>query len=139
MWVIKSQDHCSLKTSSSSFPYNWDNVIYVPKKIDSIINFKDSKCDLYTMEYISQLTIHCWKGLINCVLNCTNFPEGGGVDICSRQTVHHVDSDTENLVLVLIKKGKKKFTSPISDYKFLSSSKPLKIGPKDCVFSNHTY
>ena len=32
------------KIISSSFPYNWYNVIHVIKKINSIINFKESKC-----------------------------------------------------------------------------------------------
>ena len=87
------------KMSSSSFPYNWDKVIDVLSKIDSIINYKDSKCDLQTMEYISQSPINSSKVLLNCVINCTNFPEKEAIDICSRKTVHHLDSNTKNWCL----------------------------------------
>ena len=38
-----------IQMSSSSFTYNWDNVIHVMKKIYSIIHFKYTKCVLYTM------------------------------------------------------------------------------------------
>ena len=81
--------------SSSSFPYNWDNVIHVIKKINSIINYKESKCDLYTMEYISQSPIRCSKVNLKYVLNCTNFPENNPMDICSRQTVHKLNTETK--------------------------------------------
>ena len=60
--------------SSSSFPYNWENVIQVTKKHYSIINFKESNCDLYTIDYISQSPIHCSKVDLKCVLKSTNFP-----------------------------------------------------------------
>ena len=62
------------KTISSSFIYNRDNVIHVIKKINSIRNYKESKCDLYNMAYISQSAIHCSKGNLKCVLNYYNFP-----------------------------------------------------------------
>ena len=41
----------------------------------SIIDFKESKCDLNTMDYISQSPIHYSKGNCECVLKCTKFPE----------------------------------------------------------------
>ena len=40
----------------------------------SIINFKESKCDLYTMDCISQSPTHCSKVNIECVLKCTKCP-----------------------------------------------------------------
>ena len=58
----------------SSFSYNWDNVLHVIKKIYSIINFKDSKCDIYNMEKISQSATHCSKVNLECVLKCNRFP-----------------------------------------------------------------
>ena len=61
--------------SSSSFSCNWVKVVYVLKNIGSVINYKESKCDLYTTDYISISPIDCSKGLLGCVLNCTNFPE----------------------------------------------------------------
>ena len=58
------------------------------------------------MNYISQSPIHCSKGNIKCVLNCTKFPEKKGKGYMSKT----------NLVLVLTKKkGKNKSTFPIFD------------------------
>ena len=94
--------------SSSSFPYNWENVIHVIKNIHYITNYKDSKCDIYTKDYISKSPIHCSKGNLKCVLKCANFTEKKSVDICSRQTVHKLNTDTNNLVLVLTKTGEEK-------------------------------
>ena len=57
MHFIKAQGNWIVKISLSSFSYNWDNVIHVIKKINSIINDKESKCDLYTMDYISSIIL----------------------------------------------------------------------------------
>ena len=35
---------------------------------------KESKYDIYTMDYISQSPIHCSKGNLKCVLKGTKFP-----------------------------------------------------------------
>ena len=83
--------------SSSSFPYNWDNVIHVIRKKYSIIHFKDPKYDLYTMDNISQSLIHFSKGNFKCVLKCTKFPKKSN-GYMSRT----------NLVLVLTKKRGRK-------------------------------
>ena len=71
----EAQGHWIFQMISSSFPCNWDNVINVIKKNYSIINFKESKFDLYNMYYISQSPIHCSKGKLKCVLKCTKFTE----------------------------------------------------------------
>ena len=60
--------------TSSIFPYNWETVNFVLKKIDSIINYKYSMCDLYSMEYISESPNHCTKVVLQCVQNFTNIP-----------------------------------------------------------------
>ena len=70
----EAQGHWIFQMISSSFPYSWYNVIHVIKKIYFIINSKESKRDLYTMDYISQSPIHCSKVNIKCVLNCNKFP-----------------------------------------------------------------
>ena len=101
----EAQGHQIFQMSSSSFPYNWDNVIHVINKIYSIINFKDSKCDQYIMDYISQSPIRCLKVNLKFVLKCTKFPGGNPMVICSRRTAHQLNTDTKNLVLVLTKKG----------------------------------
>ena len=73
--ALITKNHKAIGFSSlSSFPYNWDNVIHVIKKIYSIIKFKDSKIDLYNMDYISQSPIHCTKENIECVLKCIKIP-----------------------------------------------------------------
>ena len=66
------------------------------------------------MEYISQSSIHCSKGLFEYVINCTNFPEKKALDICSRQTIHLLDRDAKKLVLVLTNKRGRKFSHPQS-------------------------
>ena len=43
----EAQGHWIFQMSSSKFPYNWDNVIHVIKEIDSTINYKEPKCDIY--------------------------------------------------------------------------------------------
>ena len=60
--------------TSSSFTYDWETVNSILNKIDSIINYKDSMCDLYTMEYISESPNHCSKGVLQCIQDCSNIP-----------------------------------------------------------------
>ena len=61
--------------SSSIFLYDWEKFSNVIKKIYEIINFNESTCDIYTMDYISQSPTHCSKGNLQCVLQCTKFPD----------------------------------------------------------------
>ena len=91
----EAQSGCIFQISSSSFLYNWDNVIHVIKKFYSIINFKESKCDLYPMYYISQSPIHCSEVNLKCVLKCNKLPEKKGNGYMSKT----------NLVLVLTNKS----------------------------------
>ena len=60
---------------SSSFLYDWENVFNVIKKIYEILNFIESTYDLYSMDYISQSRTHCAKGNLQCILQCTKYPE----------------------------------------------------------------
>ena len=91
------------------------------------------------MEYISQSTIYCSKGNLKCVLNYTKFPEKKGNVYMFKKNCLSLEHRYKNLVIVLTKKrGKNKFTFPIFDYELLSSTKQLKIGLKDCIFTiNH--
>ena len=52
---------------ASSFQYDWKNVSYVIKNIYLIKNIDLVGCDLYTMDYIYQMSYHCSKGNLNCV------------------------------------------------------------------------
>ena len=68
------------------------------------------------MEYILQSPIHCLKVNLKCVLKFTNF--SNKMVLCSRQIDHQLNTNIRNLVLVLTKKGKNKFTCPMFDRKF---------------------
>ena len=61
--------------SSSIFLYDCEHVTNVIKKIYEIIDFNESTCDLYTMDYIYQSPTHCAKGNLQCVIQCTKFPD----------------------------------------------------------------
>ena len=74
VYFIKEPGHCISNITSSIFPYNWQTVIFFLNKIDYIINYKDSMCDLYSMEYISESTNNYSQGVLQCVQDCTNIP-----------------------------------------------------------------
>ena len=55
---------------TSSFQYDWENVPNVIKKIYILINVDVVGCDLYTMDYISQISTHFSKSNLECVHQC---------------------------------------------------------------------
>ena len=57
---------------ASSFQYDWKNVSNVIKNIYLINKVDLVGCDLYTMDYISQMSNHCSKGNLKCVHQCIN-------------------------------------------------------------------
>ena len=57
---------------ASSFQYDWKNVSNVIKNILLKNRVDDVDCDLYTMDYISQMSYHCSKGNLKCVHQCIN-------------------------------------------------------------------
>ena len=69
----EAQGHWILQISSSRITYNGDNVIHVIKKLYYILNFKTSEYILYTIDYISQSPIHCYRGNLKSFLKCTKF------------------------------------------------------------------
>ena len=77
---MKERGQWIFKMTSSSFPYNCETVHYVLKKMYSIINYKYSMCDLYTMEYISESPNHCSKGVLQRVQNFTNIRRNKGIE-----------------------------------------------------------
>ena len=56
--------------TSSSFQYDWGNVSNVIRNIYQLIDVNEFGCDLYTMDYISQMPNNCSKGNIECVHQC---------------------------------------------------------------------
>ena len=59
--------------TSSSFQYDWENVSNIIRNIYELINFNEFGCDLYTMDYITQMLTYCSKGNLDCVHQCTKF------------------------------------------------------------------
>ena len=55
---------------ASSFEYDWGNVSNVIKNIYPLINVDVVGCDLYTMDYISQMLTHCSKVNLKCAHQC---------------------------------------------------------------------
>ena len=103
----------------------------------SKIRFKESKCDIYNMDYISQSPIYCWKVNIKCVLKCTKLTEKNPMVICSRQTSHQLNTDTINLEMVLTKKkGGGKVTCPMFDKK-IRLNKTIKLGSGYFMFQSN--
>ena len=121
--------------SSSSFPYNWDNVIHVINKIYSIINFRESKCGIYNMDYISQSPIHCSKVNIERVIKCTKFPgrQANGfmldTNCSSIEYQYNKLGDSFNN-----KKRKNKYTCSMFYNEFLAASKQLNFVPEILIF-----
>ena len=98
----------------SSFPFNWDNVIHVFKKIYSIINFKDPKCDIYTMDYISQSPVNGSKVNLKFVLKCTKFPGQKPNGYMFKTNCSSIEHRYKKLVgFFQQKKGNNMFTYPI--------------------------
>ena len=120
--------------SSSNFLYNWENIIHVINKIYSIINFKESKCGLYTMDCISQSPIHCSKGNIRCVLKCTKFPGKQATDYMFEKKWSSIEDRNKKLGDGLKKRGNNKYTCPMFDNECLASWKQLKISQRYYYF-----
>ena len=59
--------------TSSSFQYDWENFSNVIRNIYELINVNEFRCDLYTMDYITQMLTHGSKCNIDCVHQCTKF------------------------------------------------------------------
>ena len=114
--------------SSSSFLYDWENVSNVIKKIYDIINFNESRCDLYTMDYIPQSTTHCSKGNIQCVLQCTKFPDKQNNGLNFQKNCSSIKQRYMKLGYGLQRKrGKNKHTCPMFDNDLLASSNQMKL------------
>ena len=110
--------------SLSSVPYNWYNVINVIKKIYSMLKYKDSKCDLYTMDYISISPIHCSKGNLKYFPRCTKFPGKQANGYMFKKKCSSIEQQYKKFGDGLNKKrGKNKYTCPMFDKEFLASSK----------------
>ena len=126
--------------SSSSFLYDGENVSNIIKKIYEIINFNESTCDLYTMDYISQSPTHCSKGNLQCVLQCTKFPDKQNNGLIFQTNCSSIKQQYMKLGDSLQKQmGKNKHTCPMFDYDFLASSNQMKLCTTDYIFPIKQY
>ena len=89
--------HCIFQMSSSSFPYNWYNVIHVINKINYTINYEESKCDLciYTAYHNHPFIVQ--KEISNVFKSAPNYMEKGNGYMSKT-----------NLVLILTTKRRRK-------------------------------
>ena len=97
-------------------------------------NFKDSMCDLYTMDYIYQSPTHFSKGNIGCVLQCTKFPDKNQWLYLPYKLLINLKTIHETWRWSLKKRGKNKHTYPIFDNDFLASWKQMKMCNTDYIF-----
>ena len=87
------------------------------------------------MDYLSKSPNHCSKGLLNFVLKCTKTPGKKSIGYMFKKKCSSLGQRYKHLLLVLTEKGGIKSShSQFFDNELLSSSKPLKIGPKDYYF-----
>ena len=114
--------------SSSNFLYDWENVSNVTRKIYELINFNESGCDLYTMDYIPQSPTHRSKCNIQCVLQCTKFHHKQNNGLIFETNYSSIKQQYMKLGDGLqIKGGKNKHTYPMFDNYFLASSNQMKL------------
>ena len=118
--------------NSSSFQYDWGNVSNVISNIYQILNVNEFGCDLYTMDYISQMLTHFSKGNLECVNQCIKIhqKETNGLifEINCTSIRHRFKKLGDGL---LSKRGKNKHTCPIFDNDFLASSDQTKMKSTD--------
>ena len=121
--------------SSSRFLYDWENISNVIRKIYKLINFNESGCDLYTMDYISQSPTHCSKGNLQCVLQCTKFHHKIKKFLIFETNWSSIKQRFMKLGYGLQRRrGKNKHTCPMFDNDFLASSNQMKLCTTDYIF-----
>ena len=114
--------------SSSSFIYDWEKVSNIIRKIYEPINFNESRCDLYTMDYISQSPTHFSKGNLECVLQCTKIHQIQNNGLIFETNYYSIKQKLMKLGNGLLRKrGNDKHTCPIFDNYFLESSNQMKL------------
>ena len=121
--------------TASSFQYYWENVSNVISKIYLLINADEVGCDLYTMEYISQMSTHCSKGNLECVHQCIKIHQKQINCLIFNTNCSSIEQRFKKLGDGLLNKiGKNKLKFPIFDNDFLSSSNKIKLKTTDCIF-----
>ena len=121
--------------SSSSFPYNWDNVTNVIKKVYDKMNFNESTCDIYTMDYTYQSPTNISKVDLECVLQCTKFPQKQANGYMFQKNCSSIKKRNMKLGDCFQKKrGKNNHKCHMFNNYFLASSKQIKLSTRDYSF-----
>ena len=111
------------------------NVIHVIKKFYSVINSKESKCDINTLHYIPQSPIHCSKGNLKCILKCTKYLGKQANSYMFETNFSSIEHQYKKLGDAFNKKrGKNKYTCSMFNKEWLASSKQLKLCSRDIIF-----
>ena len=114
--------------TASSFQYDWEKFSNVISKIYQLINVNDVRCDLYSMDYISQVSTHCSKGNLECVHQCTKIHQKQINGLIFKTNCSSIEQIFKKLWDGLLGKiGKNKHKFPIFDNDFLSSLNQIKL------------
>ena len=121
--------------TSSRFQYDWGFFFSVIRNIYQLINVNEFGCDLYTMDYISQMLTHCSKCNIDCVHQCIKIHQKETNVLISETNCSSIRQRSKKLGYGLLsKRGKNKHTCPIFDNDFLASSNQMKLKSTDYIF-----
>ena len=121
--------------TASSFQYDWEKFSNVISKIYQLINVNDVGCDLYSIDYISQMSTHCSKGNLECVHQCIKIHQKQINGLIFKKKCSSIEQRFKKLGYGLLSKiGKNKHKFPIFENDFLSSSNQIKLKSTDCIF-----
>ena len=118
--------------TASSFQYDWENVSNFISNIYQLINVNEVGCDIYTMDYISQILTHFSKVNLECVHQCIKIHQKKTNGLIFETTCSSIKQRLNKLGDGLLSKiGKNKHTCPIFDNDFLASSNQIKLKSND--------
>ena len=118
--------------TASSFQYDWEIFSNVISNIHKLTNVNEVGCDLYTMDYISQMLTHCLKGDLECVHQCIKIIWKKNNGLIFETNCSSIEQRFKKLGYgLLCKIGKNKHTCPIFDNDFLASSNQIKLKSTD--------
>ena len=121
--------------TSSSFQYDWEIFSNVISNIYQLINVNEFGCDLYTMDYISQMLTHFSKSNLECVHQCIKIHQKQTNGLIFETKCSSIRQRFKNLGDGLLsKKGKNKHTCSIFDNDSLASSNQMKLKATDYIF-----
>ena len=120
--------------TSSNFQYDWEMFSNVIRNIYQLINVNEFGCDLYTVDYISQMITHCSKGNLECVHQFIKIHQKETNGLIFETNCSSIKQIFKKLGDGLqCKRGKNKHTRPLFDNDFLASSNQMKLKSTDYI------